>query len=236
MTIAEKITRIAEDMPKIYEAGKKKEYDAFWDGFQDCGNRTDYHYGFSGKGWSEKTFKPKYDIVVTGGDGMFMWFNFLSTNPVFDLKGYLDKRGLKLDFSQCTASCYRTFMYSKISKVGVIDLSKSATSLSSFFYYSTVDDIEKLIIPDNYTGDFTSMFYNCTRLVNIRFGGLIRKNIDFQYSPLNKESIIDICEHLSSDAIGQTITFKKTAKEAAFTDAEWQELIATKPNWTISLI
>jgi hypothetical protein len=33
-----------------------------------------------------------------------------------------------------------------------------------------------------------------------------------------------------------SVTFSKKAKEAAFTADEWEALIATKPNWTISLV
>ena len=38
-------------------------YDAFWDTFQRNGERKDYRYGFSGIGWNDENFKPKYDII-----------------------------------------------------------------------------------------------------------------------------------------------------------------------------
>ena len=40
MSIAEKLTTVAENVPKVYEAGKKAEYDAFWDKYQNNGKRT----------------------------------------------------------------------------------------------------------------------------------------------------------------------------------------------------
>jgi len=236
MNIADKLSTIAEALPEVYEAGKKAEYDRFWDEFQNYGSRTDYHYSFAGKGWSRETFNPKYDIVVTGGDGMFMWFNWGSSKPAFDLKGHLENLGVKLDFSQCVASCYRPFYRTNISRIGVVDLSISSTSLASFFYGSTVSYVEKLIIPNNYTGDFNNTFYECSNLSSISFGGTIEKSIDFKYSPLNKESIKSVIDALSPTASGNTATFKQSAKESAFTDDEWDALKETKPNWTISLI
>ena len=46
-----------------FEEGKQAEYNAFWDNYQENGNRTDYRYGFSGVGWTESTYNPKYPIV-----------------------------------------------------------------------------------------------------------------------------------------------------------------------------
>ena len=40
MDIAEKVLRAKTDLDDVYEAGKKAEYDAFWDEYQDYGNRT----------------------------------------------------------------------------------------------------------------------------------------------------------------------------------------------------
>lgn len=59
------------------EAGKKTEYDAFWDAFQQMGNRTYYRYAFysqSSDAWTDSTYNPKYPIVAIGdyaGDSMF---------------------------------------------------------------------------------------------------------------------------------------------------------------------
>ena len=38
MNITEKVLRQKQDFDDVYEAGKKAEYDAFWDAFQDNGN------------------------------------------------------------------------------------------------------------------------------------------------------------------------------------------------------
>ena len=64
MSIAEKLQIVAENEQKVYEAGKKTQYDEFWDAFQDYGNKTNYANAFGGY-WNEKTLRPKYDIVPT---------------------------------------------------------------------------------------------------------------------------------------------------------------------------
>ena len=34
MSIAEKLTQVAENVPKVHEAGKKAQYDEFWANFR----------------------------------------------------------------------------------------------------------------------------------------------------------------------------------------------------------
>jgi hypothetical protein len=52
-------------------------YDAFWDAFQQMGNRTYYRYAFYGHGsgaWTDEIYDPKYPIHASasyGGDSMF---------------------------------------------------------------------------------------------------------------------------------------------------------------------
>lgn len=49
------------DTAAIFEAGKQAEYDAFWDTFQENGNRTNYQNAFWT--WDGAIFKPKYAIT-----------------------------------------------------------------------------------------------------------------------------------------------------------------------------
>ena len=96
MTIADKLQTIADNMQLVYDAGylegqeasgynegfdagKKAEYDAFWDAFQKNGERINYRYAFysvnSGV-WDDATYNPKHPIVCDGvssssADSMF---------------------------------------------------------------------------------------------------------------------------------------------------------------------
>lgn len=125
------------------------------------------------------------------------------------------------------------FYYSSITNVA-IDIEVTDIANNMFSQCSTLHTVKKLIVRENAT--YSNTFYNCNVLANITFEGVIGQSINFQYSPLTKESITNVIEHLSSTASGKTCTFKKTAKEAAFTADEWATLIATKTNWTISLV
>ena len=73
------------------------------------------------------------------------------------------------------------------------------------------------------------------RFCNALVQGVISHSISFEILTLSKENIKSIINALSSTATDQTITLKRCAKEL-FTDEEWAELIATKPNWTFSLV
>ena len=46
MSIADKLTTIAENEQKVFDAGKQAEYDEFWDSFQSKGTRKDCQYLF----------------------------------------------------------------------------------------------------------------------------------------------------------------------------------------------
>ena len=92
------------------------------------------------------------------------------------------------------------------------------------------------------TIDFTKVsfanrtFLNCTALKEFRIVGTIGLSVDFQYSPLSKASIESIMDALSDTTTGTSVTFSKIAVNVAFTTDEWNALVATKPNWTVTLV
>ncbi len=115
-----------------------------------------------------------------------------------------------------------------------IDISKGGQTHYLFQGATAMKTIRELIVSDEKS--WTNMFLNCTSLENITITGTVSKNIDFQWSPLTADSMRHLVSVLSDTAEGQTITFNKAAKEAAFTEDEWETLIETKPNWTFSLV
>ena len=84
---------------------------------------------------------------------------------------------------------------------------------------------------------FSNTFLYCADLEEIRFvENTIKDVISFEScKKLSKSSTTSVINGLSDTVTGKTATFSQTAKEAAFTDAEWAVLIGTKPNWTIAL-
>lgn len=59
-----------------YTDGQKAEYDAFWDAFQENGNRQHYAFAFCHKGWSDKNYNPKYPIVPRNANGLMQAFQW----------------------------------------------------------------------------------------------------------------------------------------------------------------
>ena len=203
MSIAEKLQTIVDNEQRVFDAGKKSEYDRFWDNYQEYGNRTFYFGAFSGWGWADETFAPKYPII-------------------------------------CKASGSVTYMFgqSNITDIYVpIIVDYSVGSLTTMFINaSKLKTIRELNIVE--TLRFSNTFDNCHTLENITITGIIGQNgLNFQWSTkLSKASIENIISCLSTTTSGLTVTLSKTAVDAAFTETEWETLIATKPNWTISLV
>jgi hypothetical protein len=110
---------------------------------------------------------------------------------------------------------------------------------------SYLTDVRLLDIRSN-KGFGNNCFLGCTSLKNITFEGDIGQDIYLHYCPLSKASIESLINALWSGATGKTATLKKVAVDTEFetaegladgsTSNEWTTLIATKSNWTISLV
>ena len=236
MSIKENVKRAKTDYDEVYEAGKQAEWNEFWDNFQNYGNRADYAYGFVGWGFNFGNFYPKYDIkpVRDARRLFYAWENPSSQNG--SLKQRLEECGVVLDTSQ-TTYFEEMFAWGKWTELPTVDMSNNTAGASSAFAYcSSLHTIEKIIVSEN-SILANNMFTNARALENVAFEGVINGNISFsQSSILSKASIESVISHLSDTASGKTATFSQTAVNTAFTTDEWNALIATKSNWTISLV
>ena len=208
--------------------GKQVEYDRFWDAYQQNGSRTNFEYAFSGLGWTDETFKPKYDIKASN---VYMMFRGCK---ITDLRE--EAIGVSMDFSGCTNFGY-CFAYSSFKYLPKIDLSSAASTTSAF---DSFDGTDLSLIVSERTVFVSSTFNYALKIINLTIEGTIAKSVYLQHSTkLSKASITSVINVLSSTTSGQTLTLSKTAVESAFgstTAAEWTALVATKSNWTISLV
>ena len=256
MTVAEKILRAKDDYDAVYEsgyakgqaeggdseeaynegfeAGKKSEYDTFWDEYQEKGAPHMHHYKFAGTKWNDNTFKPKYDIKPRWGSN----YTFALCG-VKDLVASLKAQGRVLDTKE--ASDMRYFCYSIQSKTfptldfSGINASNLKVQSNIFSESKNIETIEKIILKDGLT--FSGWFSYCTALRDVRFEGSIGSDISFKDSPLLLgASIENIIGCLSDTASGKTLTLSQTAVNNAFSETEWDALEATKTNWTITLV
>ncbi len=238
MSIAEKLTTIAENQENVFDAGKQSEYDKFWDAFQVNGTRTFYTHAFCW-GWNFDNFYPKYDINVVG-DGQrlcYAWASAAQTPSIGSLKQRLEECGVKLDTSKATILA-NAFNYCAFTEIPAIDLTGLTGIPTSMFAnnYQHLKTIEKIIVTEN-TPLSTNMFTSDSKLENIAFEGVIGGSLDLQWSKvLSRASIENIVECLSPNTTGKTLTLSATAVNNAFTTDEWSALISDKTNWTISLV
>lgn len=236
---------MAEAVEPVFEAGKKAEYDAFWDSF--WGNIAKYPqnpyltHAFYGTQWNDKTFFPKYDIIANESivDQLFSWCG------ISDLKGRLDECGVTLDLSKAIQA-QQLFMYAyRVTHIPAIDIPNAKHCNYMFNSATACTTIDRVTLGDQ--AILTRAFLNMPKLQNIEFAGSIGDNLDISASPLlSKESIESLITTLSSTISALSVTLSLTAVNNAFetsagaadgsTSEKWATLIATKSNWTISLV
>jgi hypothetical protein len=213
---------------KALSEGTFKFDEAFWDGYQANGARTDYSQAFSGGYFDDNTFKPKYKLNVTNA-----WNMFKTAINITDLSN------VEMDFSQCSNFDTAFSAMTALTKIG--DISTVGAELVKRPFLQCTSLAEVGIFTVKKETEFDVPFAQCINLEQITFAGVIGNNLNIRWSPLNKASIESIIECLSPDVTGKTLTLKRTAKEAAFTEDEWVALITPKSNdydgtWTITLL
>lgn len=223
MSISDKLTTIAENEQKVYEAGRTKEWSDFWDDFQQKGNRVNYSYAFWQSGWSDVSFRPKHDIKTTNGEFMF------SQSTITDMKGILEECNVKLDTSM-TARMQNAFNNCiKLKRLPEISFESATmdTRIQNAFAGDTqLEYIDKVIYPSNVYLATTNTFSNCRSLTHLRIAGpngakeVIGKDFNVSWSPLDVESVKDVILHLKDYSTDSTnkgkyiLTLSDTSKTA----------------------
>ena len=231
--LSERILEACENTEKVYFAGKKDEYDAFWDAKQPGKGKPETMNGNFGGRWTVETFNPKYDIVPTSCPNLFFG-NYLK----IDLVEHLKSIGRRLDFSQCDNQ-NSAFYMANFTHIG------TASALGG--YYNVFLDCKNLVTIDEWgdaqgremTGNgMTTTFSGCTALENIKIKGKFANDIYFHWSTkLKRASIESIVAALSDNVSGKKLQLSKTAVENAFpVSDDWRALVMAHQNWTITLL
>lgn len=218
------------------EAGKKTEYDAFWDVYQQNGssNYSTFSGVFSGVRFNAGNFFPKYDIKPVGSSAYLFYAWEKARHPeVLDLKQRLQDCGVVLDTSGATDITYMFGYCSALCNIPTIDCTGLTTASAHVFanMWNTNTMIEKLIVNDTVT--YSNWFVNTTGLVEIRFEGVIGHDIAFpNASALSTESVQSIIDHLKdlTGATAQTLTLHADVG-AKLTDT--QKSTITAKNWQL---
>lgn len=219
---------MAQGIGAVYEAGQKSEYDHFWDGYQYNGTRTGYLYGFCGVGWTDETFKPKYDMTPNSAMNMFR------ESSIRNLKQCIESCGVILDLSKVTNASALFGYNSVLTTIPKINLSSMTTSTYLFQNDSKLETIEELTISEK-VAFVTSSFSGCTALTRLIMAGTLATNgLDLHWSTkLDKESVLSIINILQDKtAVGGTWTVTLGSENLAkLTDAE--KAVATQKGWTL---
>lgn len=199
MSMGEKLTIIAENAPKVFEAGKKERDAEWWNTYlTPMKNGSPNNYLFAGSAWNSNTFYPNQDIVITNNAASL--FNRFSWNisPALDVAKRLEECGVSLviDCSQASAVS-DMFYYAWITRVPTLKLNGTKyTSLASMFQNSKIVTIDELIIRDDGANTFSSAFTGCTALKNVTFTGVIGRSISLSECPLSVASMKSIISAL----------------------------------------
>lgn len=226
MSIAEKLITVAENVPKVYEAGK----DAFWDAFQSYGNRLQYHYAFME--WGSDYIHPKYKVAPKSGHMAQM---FCRSKVKKIEKEYFDFSNVPVA-SYASNGLYYTFQF--CSELEEIEVDLPGDYLNGTFHGCTkLHTIAKLSVKE--TTIFTANpFAECSALEEIRFEGTIGKSLDIHWSKkLSMTSLASIVGALSDTVTEQTLTLPTTAEsnyDSETYTGRWKEVVASKPNWTFA--
>lgn len=242
MTIAEKLTQIAENEQKVFDAGremglsdghftgyqdglaagKQAQYDAFWDAFQANGERRFYYYAFSwgqfNNGWASEAYNPKYPIIADGTAE-----------------------------NSSTAASRSIFHYSsKLTDAKVPIILKNGSAQNCFYRCYALKNIPSLTL-ENITS-FGAAFEECRELETLIVHGKIEADIDIHWSTkLSRESIESIiwalngviegltCT-LSLDAVNKAFETSDGANDGASSDTWEYHTMTGRPNWTFTLI
>lgn len=236
MTTAEKLQLIAENEQKVFDAGKEAEHAAFWDAYQQNGQRTDYATAFSSSCWTPALFHPTHPLTV--GNGYMLFRNNQKVNAAMLAQG-------EWDFSACWSLQYGFVGCFQLEEVA--DLGATVTLESCFADCTHLKSVQRLHLPPAENGIVTNLFWNCPQLTEVSVVGTLRAgNLGLQKSPLlSRASIEGLVAALSDEVTGQTLTLSQTAVNTAFETAsgaadgaqseDWAALIATKSNWSFSL-
>lgn len=235
MSIAEKLTTIAENEQRVYDAGKKAEADLFWDEYQNNGARVDYQHAFragagDGGGWTwERLSGIKHKATPTNAAYMFYRFGSAKNEAVGDYSLIADK----FDFSKSTDMQY-AFYSARMSNI-TLDLS-SATNLSFAFSGAFDSSIKTLTlkVTEKWTTGANYAFAYCSGLQNLTFtedSVIACDGLNLSWSGgLTHDSLMSVINALKS-GVTKTLTLGAT-NLAKLTNEE--KAIATQKGWTLA--
>lgn len=228
MSIADKLTTIAENVQKVYEAGKaqggggisEELMSTFWKAIT-CGGATERSYAnaFYQTEFDNTTFKPTSNFKISEATSMFNYCSeMLGEEKQVDFAKWEEENDVYLDFSTCTTMNNAFRSCGLFKTLGNIDCSNDPTMVRCFMS-STIQRIEYFYPPNQ---PMVNSFTSAEKLSYIGFDSTVYQNINLQSCPLVNESAILLIQYLED--------YSGTEKEFAYTvtlsDEVWANLDA----------
>lgn len=220
--------------------GEKNAYDAFWDDFQQNGERTEYNSAF-GPQWTADTWKPKYPMRPK--NAYMMFFSNVSEKLVIpDFVEYCKENNIILDFSNTESSALYALAGLHTNHHGVLDFSCKNTTktitIGGLFYShnsnSGIKVIDEFICSER-TIFVNDTFHQATYLESVTFSGAIASdNFNVSYCPkLTHDSLMSIINTLK-DFSGTTTTKTCTLGTTHLNNlTEIEKATATQKGWSL---
>ena len=215
MSIADKLVTIAENMQRVYEAGKSQggggDDKAFWDIITNNNTRADWSYAF--QYWNCEHIRPPYVIKPTKNliSTMFGFNTALKSveKARFDFSGYTPTQ------TNGTSSWYKFFdgceNLETVEDIGM----KAGACYRTFAGCKKLETIEKLRVQAETV--FNTTFAQCDNLQNITIEGTIGQNGFSVYASnkISKASILSILNACNKGNAGITVTLPSKCVDGA---------------------
>lgn len=238
MSTADKLTTIAENVPKVYEAGQQSGYDVFWKAVNNSSKKK-YEYFMHYGTISDEIMKPK--TVVQPDSALYMFGRAKASKPMVLSHEHFD-------FSKCGSLRYAFACDGAFSEFTLVDLS-SATGSSDLDYtfhdgYGNKTKKKIRIKCTASTAFKNTTFQNCIELTELFFteDSIIAKSIDLSWSTkltvASAKNILTTLKDFSGTSTSPSIiladeTWVKLDADGATSPNgnTWREYILDK-NWT----
>lgn len=207
-----KIEEYADKVAEVYEAGKKAEWDSFWDAYQQNGAKSNYTQAFYSTRWSDVNYKPKYPLICSSCQSMYNSSRISNTIQDIDISG-------------CTNTQYLFGYVTTLITIPKLIVSESTPFKDTFISCSNLENltIEGKIGQNGFNVQWSKKL-NGKSIVSII------EALSATTDELNEPTVT-----LSQAAV-TNMTFPITSEQTEITYDSWATLIATKSKWTISLV
>ena len=211
MSIAEKLTAAAENVPLVFAAGRQAEHDAFWDVFQKGGGAGNYCYAFSLGRFNGDTYNPKYDIICTSSTNASQYL-FFSQSRITDTKVAIYANSISANYCFGSARALKTIRLFSVYET---------TVLSNTF--ASCEALENL-----------TMAGTVGQNIDLHWSTLLSKASIESVCGCLSDTSDGMTASFSLTAVNNAYETESGAADGSESE-EWAALVAAKPNWTFSL-